>query len=244
MPLTSLAGDDVEFAKTAGCQLEIATRVAFHYRMGKHLVPRLILRNLSAFALFTLSAGVTSAATFSWTVNCPANAVVGPVTVLALTYSGSVTLTQGVSSTVDLILPLNDLTQEDNNAALQGTYSGLLVCTLTLGGVTVPFTRSFSLNVPPPGPTGSGTMTTAAVSLVVDLGAQGTVNVSAPVALSKGFDRALINGGIIIVPQQLTTLLLTQAAISAVPTLSGWGLTALLGSLLGSGLLLLRGTDT
>ena len=71
------------------------------------------------------------------------------------------------------------------------------------------------------------------------------MNVSAPVALSKGFDRALINGGIIIVPQQLTTLLLTQAAISAVPTLSGWGLTALLGSLLVSGLLLLlRGIDT
>jgi hypothetical protein len=88
-------------------------------------------------------------------------------------------------------------------------------------------------------------MTTGAVSFTVDLGAQGTVNVSAPVALSLGFDRALINGGIIIVPSQLTTLLLAPAAISAVPTLSGWGLAALLVSLLGSGLLLLRrGIDT
>ena len=153
MPLTSLAGGDVEFAKTAGCQLEIATRVAFRYRMGRHLVPRLILRNFSAFALIALSAGVTSAATFNWAVNCPADAVVGPVTVLALTYSGSVTLTPGVSSTVN-ILPLNGATREDNNAALQGTYSGLLVCTLTLAVSPYPSrdrSASMSLLPGPPG---------------------------------------------------------------------------------------------
>ena len=40
-------------------------------------------------ALIALSHTAASAVTFSWTINCPTDTVVGPITVIAITYSGT-----------------------------------------------------------------------------------------------------------------------------------------------------------
>lgn len=173
------------------------------------------LRGVLALTFLQLGTALASAQTVNWTVTCTPDAVVGPVTVLATQstpYSGTVTLTPGTPSTVAL-LPTNNVTRQDDSAAAAGTYTGVLACTLTLGGVTVPFTRSLSLDVPPAGPSGTGTMTTGATSFTVDLGAPGLVNVSVPAGSTLGFNRALVNGGVIIVPLVIDTTLLLAAPV-------------------------------
>ena len=146
-------------------------------------------------------------------------------------------VTQNVPVTVAL-LPQAILIRQDNNAAAQGTSTGTASCTLTFGGVTVPFTQSFSLAVPPAGPTGSGNITIGAVSVIVNLGQQGQVTVSSPGFQHFGFDRTFPNGFLLGTPvPAITTVLLTPASI---PTLSTVGFMVMLAVLLGSGLVFLR----
>ena len=190
-------------------------------------------------SFIVLNASTTSAAPFSLTVDCPTT-VVGPVTVLNQTIGQAVNLTLNVPSTVG-ILPINALTRIDDNAAAPGIYTGTLSCTFTANSVTVPFTRSFSLEVPPAGPTGTGLMTTGAVSFSVNLGPEnGVLRVSAPVDQHPGFDRALPNGGTLLVPFAQDTMLLLTQDPSQIPTLSAWGVMTMLAVLLGLGLLFLR----
>lgn len=181
------------------------------------MMSRLFAPRLAASAFLALGAVTADAATFNFSMTCPADTVVGPVTVLAYVppLTGSVTLTPGVPAT-DSFLPTNQLTQQNNNAAAGGTYLGTLNCTLTLGGVPTAFSRSFSLNVPPlPPPPATGILTTGAVSFTVDLGTQGKVDVSSPAVQTLGFDRLLINGGFIVVPHNgSTTLLLHDVPIA------------------------------
>ena len=189
-----------------------------------------LMVGISTALLALAPATAAEAQTFSWTVNCPV-IVVGPVTVLANNYSGTVALTANTPVTIAL-LPTNQITQVNNPAAAAGTFTGSGTCTLTFGGVTVPFTLSFSLN------TGNGQMTTAAISVVVNLGSLGTVSISAPATVTIGFDKNLIPNGIIAVPLNAnTTVLLTP---SPIPTLSTWAWMILLALLLGSALVFLQ----
>jgi hypothetical protein len=170
--------------------------------------------------LLAFGAAGAHAATFNFSMTCPADTIVGPITVKAAVppLTGSVTLTPGVPA-IDSFLPTNQLTQQNNNAAAGGTYLGTLNCTLTFGGVPTNFSRSFSLNVPPlPSPPNSATglLTTGAVSFTVDLGAQGKVDVSSPAVQTLGFDRLLVNGGFIVVPFQGSTTLLLHDVPEAV----------------------------
>jgi hypothetical protein len=192
---------------------------------------RLLLGLLAVSSVLTLGTTVSSAATFSWTVSC-SEVVVGPVTVLATTFSGTVDLTEGVPVTVAL-LPTANLMRNDNPSAPAGTHTGVLSCSLTFGGVTVPFTRSLTLTI---GSTGNGDMTVGPVSILVNLGPSvGVVSLSAPIFTSVGYAS---NIPIIVVPLAAnTTVLLSPAAI---PTLSAWAMMALVVVMLGSGLLFLR----
>ena len=196
-----------------------------------------VIFGISVLTLLTLSPTAAHAVTFSWTVDCPTDTVVGPITVKAITFSGTVNAQPNVPVTLAL-LPSANLIIQNNNAAAQGTFTGTVSCTLTFGGGAVPFTQSLSLDVPPAGPTGFGNLTFGALSVVVNLGPQGVVTVSAPGGQHLGFDRTFPNGFILAVPFLAnTTVLLTPPPI---PTLSTWAWMVMLALLLGSALVYLR----
>ena len=139
------------------------------------------------------------------------------------------------------LLPQANAIVMNNNAAAQGTYTGTVSCTLTFGGVTVPFTASLSLEVPAAGPTGTGNITTSAVSVIVNLGPQGQVTVSAPINQHLGFDRTFPNLFVLGIPvNTITTVLLTALTAPSIPTLSTVGFIVMLAVLLGSALVFLR----
>lgn len=190
-----------------------------------------VICGIAALTLVVLGAGAATAQTFSWTVDCPTDTVVGPVTVLAVDFAGSVTVTPNVPVTVAL-LPTANLLRRDDPASPPGTFTGTLQCTLTFGGVTVPFTRSLTLVV---GASGSGDMTVGAVTISVNLGPLGVVTLSAPAVTTIGYDPTI---PIIVVPLIAnTTVLLTPPPI---PTLSTWGMLLMVALVLGAGLLFLR----
>lgn len=185
----------------------------------------------AAVSVLGLGTAVSSAATFSWTVDC-AEVVVGPVTVLAVNFTGSVDLTPGVPVTVAL-LPTANLMRRDNPAAPPGTHIGVLSCTLTFGGVTVPFTRDLTLVI---GPSGTGDMTVGPASVAVTLGPNvGVVSLTAPSVTTVGYDPTI---PIIVVPLIANTTVVLGAP--TIPTLSTWAMMALVALMLGSGLLFLR----
>ena len=186
---------------------------------------------IAVAALISLGAGASSAQAFDWAVDCPNDTVVGPVTVLAVNFTGSVSLTPNVPVTVAL-LPTANIIRRDNPASPPGTFTGTLQCTLTFGGVTVPFTRPLTLVV---GASGSGDMTVGAVTISVNLGPLGVVTLSAPQFTTLGYDPTI---PIIVVPLVAnTTVLLTPPPI---PTLSTWGMLLMVALVLGAGLLFLR----
>jgi hypothetical protein len=177
------------------------------------------LRLGSAMAALFILRATADATTFNWSVNCPSDTTVGPVTVESYSYSsadfgGGVDLTPNVPATAALF-PTNQVNRQDNPAAAPGDYPAVLSCSLTFGGVTVPFTRSFSLHVPPPG---FGTMTTGALSLSLDLGSQGRVDLSVPVDQTAGFDPTLGKNTLIIVPLSIDTKLLLRTGACASTT--------------------------
>ena len=192
---------------------------------------------LFVLALIALSSTMAGAATFNWAVLCPTDTVVGPVTVSKLTpaFSGTVDLTVNVPVTLALF-PTAIVIIMNDNAAAPGIYTGTLSCTLTFGGVIVPFTRSYSLEVTA-GPL--GTLTVGAATALVNLGPQGLVTLSAPVSSIAGaFNRTFPNGFPLGIPiPSDTTALLT---LPTVPTLSTWAWMLMLAVLLGSALIFLR----
>jgi IPTL-CTERM motif len=192
---------------------------------------RLLLGLLVAVSCVALAPNVSSAVTFTWTVDC-AQVVVGPVTVLPVNFNGTVDLTLNVPATIAL-LPTANLIRRDNPAAPPGTHTGVLSCTLTFGGVTVPFTRSLTLVI---GAGGTGDMTVGPVSVFVNLGpTAGTVTLSAPSFTTIGYDPGI---PIIVVPLvNNTTALLSPPGI---PTLSTWAMMVLVMAMLGAGLVFLR----
>ena len=190
-----------------------------------------VIGAIIALAVIGAGAAPADAATFSWTVDCPNNTVVGPVTVLPVNFTGSVNLTPNVSL-VTALLPGANIIRRDNPAAPPGVSTGTLQCTLTFGGVTVPFTRSLSLEV---FASGSGDMTVGAVTVAVNLGPLGVVTLSAPQFTTAGYAPTI---PIIAVPLLLnTTALLTPPPI---PTLSAWGLLLMVAVMLGARLLFVR----
>ena len=204
-------------------------------RPTRSLVPHVC--GVFVLALLALSPTIASAVTFNWSVDCPTDVVLGPITVKAITFAGTVDAQLNVPVTLAL-LPSANLIIQNNNAAPQGTFTGTVSCTLTFGGVTVPFTQSLTLEVPPAGPTGFGNITISATSVIVNLGLQGVVTVSAPLVVHLGFDRTFPNGFILAVPFLInTTVLLT---LPTVPTLSTWAWMLMLAVLLGSALFFLR----
>jgi hypothetical protein len=139
------------------------------------------------------------------------------------------------------LLPTNQLTRIDNNAATPGTYTGTLACTLTFGGVNMDFARSLSLKtvLGPPILPGDNIMTTGAVSFTVDLGCQGKVDISAPTELTLGYT----GGVLVVVPLGASdTLLLHDVpdTCESIPTLSEWAQLAMVALLIAGGLLTLR----
>ena len=190
-----------------------------------------VLWAILALALVVVGATPAAAATFDWEVSCPNDTAVGPVTVLAIDFTGSVTVSPGAPVTVAL-LPTANLMRRDNPAAPPGVHTATLQCTLTFGGITIPFERSLTLEIVPGG---TGTMTVGAVSVLVNLGAQGVVTLSAPVVSTLGYDATI---PIIVVPLLInTTVLLSPPSI---PTLSTWGMLLMVAVMLGAGLLFAR----
>jgi hypothetical protein len=195
---------------------------------------RLLVGLLAALPFVALGPGVSAAATFSFSVGC-SQVVVGPVTVLDTTatpFTGSIDLTLNVPVTVAL-LPTANLIRRDNPSAPAGTSTGTLSCSLTFGGVTVPFTRSLSLTV---GASGTGDMTVGPALVTINFGPTvGVVTLSAPSFTTIGYDRTI---PIIAIPLAInTTAILT---LPSIPTLSTWATIVLVGVMLGAGLVFLR----
>ena len=195
---------------------------------------RLLLGLLASSSFVALSPSVSSAVTFNWTTGCD-QVVLGPVTVLSTAgaFNGTVDLTLNVPATVAL-LPTANLIKRDNPAAPPGTHTGVLSCSLTFGGVTVPFTRSLTLVI---GAAGTGDLTVGPASVSVNLGSTvGIVTLSAPSVTTIGYDPAI---PIIVVPLlNNTTAVLTLPP--GVPTLSTWAMMVLVMAMLGAGLVFLR----
>jgi hypothetical protein len=180
-----------------------------------------LLQNCIVSSLVLLFSAISSAATFNYSLTC-AQATVGPITISAdsVPLTGSVTLTPGVLATGLNIISEGQV-QITNSYPTSGNFSGTRSCALTFGGVTVNFTRSYSLavatsvageNCTPTGFAGS-CLTWAPVSVTVNLGAQGTVVISAPALTTDGFDTSEVTIGFItIVPgSALDTALFTAA---------------------------------
>jgi hypothetical protein len=188
-----------------------------------------LARNCFVFASVLLGSAV-SAQTFNYSVTC-SQTTLGPVNVAYLGGSGSgnVTLTPNVPSTGLSILSIGENDQSNSFTVTSGNFSGSLPCVLTFGGVSVNYTRPISLaispnpgpgstNCTPPGFAGS-CLTLGAVSVTVNLGAQGTVVITAPVEVVDGYDTSEAAVGFItVVPGfLLDTALLTPAAPVGTP---------------------------
>jgi hypothetical protein len=206
------------------------------------LIPR--IRTLLLFALICVAS--CSAATFSYSVNCPAVSI-GPDTIFAVNggiFSGAITLTPNVLDTADFIIPTNQVnTLVRNNST--ATFTGTLSCTLIFGGVTQNFTRAITLQINVPG---SGALqeshffTFSAVAFTLNLGAQGMVDVSAPsITTTGGFLSADGSSKFYLIPGSTgETILLHDVPASPPATPAPPSLILVLTGLAGAGLFMAR----
>jgi hypothetical protein len=182
-----------------------------------------VARSSVVFAVVLFCSVASAQTNFSYSVTC-AQATVGPITLFADTTAntGNVSLTPNVSVTGLSILSEGPSHRTDSYPT-SGNFSATRSCTLTFGGVSVNYAMPLSLNVTSPVGTSSNCtplgfsgscLTSGPVSVTVNLGAQGTVVVSAPAVVSDGFDTSEVGIGFItIVPGSLVdTALLTPAA--------------------------------
>ncbi|HYL77763.1 MAG TPA: hypothetical protein VEU96_26345 [Bryobacteraceae bacterium] len=104
-----------------------------------------LLRGWLVLPTFVLCAGVSSAATFSYSISCSA-LTIGPDQIQAYSQSGSVNLVPNVANVSNTVDFFNGSTNVFRNNA-SATFNGTLPCSFTLGGVTVSANRGFSLVV-------------------------------------------------------------------------------------------------
>jgi hypothetical protein len=123
-------------------------------------------RGWSAVLILALCAGVSSAATFSYSISCQGQTI-GPDQIQAYSQSGSVTLTPNVANVSNTVDFFNGTTNVFFNNLSQ-TYNGTLLCNFTLGGVTVTANRGFSLVVQATIPTGGNTPASSSKPLGFD----------------------------------------------------------------------------
>jgi hypothetical protein len=184
-----------------------------------------IARRCLVFAVVLFCSTVSAQTNFNYSNTC-AQATVGPIDILAdsAPNTGSVTLTPNISATGLFIISEGDFHTNDGLPTLptSGSFSATRSCTLTFGGVSVNYAMPLSINVTTPVGTGSnctpvgfsgGCLTVGPVSVTVNLGAQGTVVVSAPARVVDGFDTSEGRFLITIIPgSAVDTALLTPAA--------------------------------
>src|SRR5215467_11546483 len=186
-------------------------------------------RALCVSALLVLTSALAGAQTFTYSVAC-SQVTIGPVTVLAYN-SGpqTVALTPG-STLITALLPVNNSTRIDNNAAPPASFGGTLACNMTFSGIPVAFSRSLALTTSP------GQMTIGATSFNVNLGLQGTVNFSVPSDVTIGFDSSQPNGTVLTIPLIAdTSILLTGLAAPTGVPMSPWSLATVFVGLVGLG---------
>jgi hypothetical protein len=177
------------------------------------------------FAVVLFCSAASAQTNFNYSITC-AQATVGPMTLFADTVpnTGSVTLTPNVPVTGLAILSGEGPSHRTDSYPTSGSFSATRSCTLTFGGVSVNYAMPLSVNVTTPVGTSSnctpvgfsgGCLTTGPATVTVNLGAQGTVSISAPAVLSDGFDTSEgpTIGFVTVVPGSLLdTALLTSAA--------------------------------
>lgn len=187
-------------------------------------------------SLLLACASVASAVTFNYSSACVVPTTIGPVTFNNVATSGSVDLTTGVPSTAAILSSSLTYTINSNNLT-SGTFTGALACTLTFGGVSVNYAQPLTDTIVPaftPGctatsyPFAQGCIVFAPVSVSVNLGALGTVVVSAPGRTVKGYDGNIAPGTIVIGPASaIDTATLTTTAPPATPLPPSLVLTAI-----------------
>jgi hypothetical protein len=188
-----------------------------------------LIRSCSVFVIALFCSAVSAQTTFNYSVTCT-GVTIGPIAVDSFSpgsTSGSVTLTPNVlfNSSALAILSFSANVVNVSNTVTSGSFSGLLPCMLTFGGVTVNFTRPLSLTVTPSGTNcgaegfAGGCLTFGAATATVNLGAQGTVVISASFTLVAGGYDASKGIGIPrpVTPVPFDTALLTPVAPPATP---------------------------
>jgi hypothetical protein len=197
------------------------------------------------FAAVLFCSTISAQTNFNYSITCTPTTL-GPITVDGggsgfSTSSGSITLTPNVPATGVSILTFGGSRVVNNTTVTSGTFTGTLPCALTLGGVTVNYSVPLSMKIVPSGDMSTGCtfvgsafgcLSEGPVSVSVNLGAQGTVVISAPGRITLGYDQ---NTTVIVVPgSSLDSALLTPVAPAATPLPPSFGL--VLTGLIGAGL--------
>ena len=166
-----------------------------------------------------------SAVTFNYSTNCAVPTTIGPLTITNVDSSGgSVNLTPGVPSTASILTVGANFTQNSSNLT-SGTFNATLACTLTFGGISVNYSQPLSLTILPSGSTcvvpgggAGGCLVWLPVSVTVNLGAAGTVAVSAPGRGVLGYVASSLPGNIVLFPgAAIDTATLTSAPPPGIP---------------------------
>ena len=187
-----------------------------------------LIRSCSVFAVVLFCSAVSAQTNFLYSVTCTA-VTVGPIAIdssIRSAAGGGLTLTPNVTfNGIGTILSIPLTIVNVSNTVTSGSFSGLRPCTLTFGGVTVNFTRLLSLNVTPSGVNcgaegfAGGCLTWGPTTVSVDLGAQGTVLLSAGSFVNAGgYDASRGIGVPLTVPgSPFDTALLTPAPPPGTP---------------------------
>jgi hypothetical protein len=209
-----------------------------------------VAKRWPAFAVVLFCSAASAQTTFNFSNTC-AQATVGPLTIFgdSVPNTGSVILTPNVLAT-GLGIVSEGASHRTDSYPTSGNFSGTRSCTLTFGGINVNYTMPLSLSVAPnPGPSAQNCtpagfagscLTKGPASVTVNLGAQGTVVISAPAVVSDGFDTSEVTIGFItVVPgSAVDTALLTPATPPPVPLPPSFAL--ILTGLAGAGLYQVR----
>src|SRR5512147_877488 len=108
----------------------------------------------AVIACAALAGASAHAASLAYSSAC-SGVTIGPITLVdttAFPVTGTIELTPNVTTTGLNVVSIASLRQVNDDSVTSGTFTGTLSCSLTIGSVTVPYTRALSLTIgPPPG---------------------------------------------------------------------------------------------
>lgn len=186
-----------------------------------------LARTCIIFAAVLFCSVVSAQTNFATSLSC-GQVLVGPLTILADPPGAPTTgvaLTPNVTATGVALLSTFLNHSVNDSTVTSGSFNGARPRMLTLGGVSVNFTREYSFVVNTASDNCStdgipaGCLLERRISVIVNLGAQGTVLISSPSRTVAGYTSGRSVGFVTAIPATIgvDTALLTPAAPIATP---------------------------